>query len=110
MNGKRLIILALEISSAVSNSRGNSAGSTSGKVNVIDPSGLVRLLSDLVESQDTLFTYCLICKGRIWTLCSRDTLKLVLLRKMVILLNSLVPKLDIISRQRRVEQLDARNC
>ena len=58
MNGKRLIILALEISSAVSNSRGNSAGSTSGKVNVIDPSGLVRLLSDLVESQDT-FVYLL---------------------------------------------------
>ncbi|KHC52951.1 trehalose 6-phosphate synthase/phosphatase [Candida albicans P60002] len=58
VNGKRLIILALEISSAVSNSRGNSAGSTSGKVNVIDPSGLVRLLSDLVESQDT-FVYLL---------------------------------------------------
>lgn len=58
VGGKRLIILALEISSAVANTRGNNAGSASGKVNVIDPSRLVKLLSDLVESQST-FVYLL---------------------------------------------------
>ncbi|RCK66795.1 Trehalose synthase complex regulatory subunit TPS3 [Candida viswanathii] len=53
VNGKKIIILALEISSSTSSTRGSTTGLVSGKVNVVEPTRLVRLLSDLVERPDT---------------------------------------------------------
>ncbi|EMG49421.1 hypothetical protein G210_5834 [Candida maltosa Xu316] len=57
-DGKKLIFLALEITSSSASTRGNNTGLRTGKVNVVEPTRLVKSLTDLVESTNT-FVYLL---------------------------------------------------